>query len=122
MRNTFIRTEDGVYNRNKIICYAFNPNYHSDNWDKDIELYLQKPILREADSVEKLCDGFIIDWGTHFAFQEDFNIASKNYGEYQAIYGVILVRGEHGEPILKPVAKMPIGKTEWEKVEFGALL
>ena len=44
----YIRTKDGIYEINKLI-YAFNDN----------EEYLIKDIVKEADTIEEVCDAFV---------------------------------------------------------------
>lgn len=57
----YIRTEDGkIYNKSKIICSAFREEYCSPNWNDDIEKYLQTKIIAETDTIEDLCDEFVI--------------------------------------------------------------
>lgn len=56
----YIRTKDEIYNRSKIICCAFAREYQSEDWNKDIEAYLQTPILKQADTIEELCDEFVL--------------------------------------------------------------
>ena len=56
----YIRTQDGrIKNRSDIICYAFREDYFSDDWDKDIEMLLKTKIVKQADTIEELCDCFV---------------------------------------------------------------
>ena len=45
----YIRTKDGICEKDKLI-YAFNDN----------EEYLIKDIVKEADTIEELCDEFVV--------------------------------------------------------------
>ena len=78
----YIRTKDGIYNKSKIICSAFNEEYCSPDWNEDIEKYLQTKIVAEADTIEELYDelvvcfdsnvkpvvvGYSIYWAKHYA-------------------------------------------------------
>ena len=57
----YIRTKDGIYNKSEIICYAFREEFNSPNWNDDIEKYLQTKIVAEADTIEELCDEFVVE-------------------------------------------------------------
>jgi len=45
----YIRTKDGIFEKSKLI-YAFNEN----------EEYLTKEIIKQADTIEELCDEFVL--------------------------------------------------------------
>lgn len=57
----YIRTEDGrIKNRSDIVCYAFREDYFSDDWDRDIEEYLRTKIVKQANTIEELCNEFVL--------------------------------------------------------------
>ena len=64
----YIRTKNGIYDKSKIICSAFREEYCSPNWNEDIEKYLQEKIIKEANTLEDLCDEFIEVWGDNGEF------------------------------------------------------
>ena len=103
----YIRTKDGIYSRGKIICYAFRQDYQSEDWDKDIESYLQTPILKQANTIEELCDEFVIVSKKKHKIKEVTKIIySKRQLINNNIYGEIWVFDSDGVPTLKPVAQM----------------
>lgn len=60
----YIRTKDGkILSKDKIICSAFREEYCSPNWNEDIEKYLQTKIIAETDTIEELCDEFVLHYG-----------------------------------------------------------
>ena len=80
-------------------------------------------VIKQADTIEELCDEFvvfgehIIPNHTHFSSLTDVGIKSCLEAK-AAIYGAIWTKGKHDEPILKSVAKMkgvlPNGEIDWE--------
>ena len=63
-----------------------------------------------SDSCENLCDAFIAENNdgtrdTYKFFNDTIGDLIKNGVYVQAFYGAIWVKGEHDEPILKPVMK-----------------
>lgn len=92
----YIRTKDGIYSRSKIICCAFAREYQSEDWNKDIESYLQTPILKQADTIEELCDSFeVVRWdGYTFKYKSYKEAYDRWFGDgYQNVssemYGLI---------------------------------
>lgn len=84
----------------------------------------KKHIIRQADSIEELCDKCIVRLkyykqpfvGSFYEFEHFINryvkkIPSNN--PVTDIFGAIWTTGEHGEPILKPAAKLH-EEGEWE--------
>lgn len=96
----------------------------------------KKHIVKQADAIEELFDEYVLESKDHtyqsllvksdrsdkrsFAesFTEDVKDGWRSYcstylqSGYE-IYGAVIVRGEHDEPILKPAAKMT-EEGEWE--------
>ena len=74
-------------------------------------------IIKEADTIEKLCDEFIVDANYKdkpYLYDRDEPVNSPEFtSEDEVVYGGIWTTGEHGEPILKPVAKLN-EKGEWK--------
>lgn len=84
----YIRTKDGrLFNKGKIICYAFREEYISPNWNEDIEKYLQTKIVAEADTIEELCDCYSYDTET----TRDIAVACswKLHNKEREIFGCI---------------------------------
>lgn len=109
--NKYIRTKDGIFE------------------NKPLEKSLGIRKIAEADTIEELCDGYIVELPMrhyHFYFEKtrncfafrnaveeynswkkcnsDFNIEGAK--ELVYLYGVIWVKGAKGQPIPKVVAKM----------------
>ena len=85
--------------------------------------------LPQADTIEELCDEFIYNkqllYPSYIDPKDTDLIAFRykiedefNYKNHKEIYGAIWTTGEHGEPILKSVAKVKHvsseGEIEWE--------
>lgn len=72
---------------------------------------------READTIEELCDEFIIDANykdTPYLYDRGEPVNSPEFdSKDEVVYGGIWTRGKHGKPILKPVAKLN-EKGGWE--------
>lgn len=73
-------------------------------------------IVAKADTIEDLCHAYVVEWvkgmnptkvrGCYIDISKDCLLALLDQHEWLNAYGAIWVEGEHGEPILKPVAKM----------------
>ena len=110
----YIRTEDGeILSKGKIICSAFNEEYCSPNWNEDIEKYLQTKIVAEANTIEELCDEYVIngEFGIYLVGVDELDRHAMGQtkemllsGQLDA-YGAIWVIDSNGAPTLKPVAK-----------------
>lgn len=108
----YTRTKDGIY----------EPDGESfDELDFLVKVkggwnYLPKkePILKEADTIEELCDKFIgvEENGTPHIFAHECDLSDlirnteRKLGTKVTGYGAIWTTGEDGEPILESVAKM----------------
>ena len=102
----YIRTKDYIYDikanyieleqdekTSELVAY-FSPN-------EKIRLSCRMPIISQADTIEELCEIFVIDFGEIKHFCYNFR-QINNYAEYKNVYGGILLN-EWG---LKYVAKM----------------
>lgn len=80
----------------------------------------KKHIVKQADSIEKLCDKCIVKVshyklplvGSFYEFENFINWYA-NDNTITDIFGAIWITGEYGEPILKPAAKLH-KEGEWE--------
>lgn len=108
----YIRTSIGVGKRpdekfiknNKVLCITAEAIF---------EWY---DILEEADTIETLCDAFIKKskepGNPYFEISDSTSVLERKFEAYKKsfkyydYYGAIWVKGQNGEPILKPVAKM----------------
>jgi len=139
----YIRTKDGIIvdttKYKNVVERTFNDKVVAidlNHWGQDNDKYPTwidvKDIIKQADTIEELCDEFYIDYG-----QERFPYSTYRQYEryagwgdlirylreihftgYDGVYGYIWVILPNNAPILKPVAKMkgvlPDGKIDWE--------
>lgn len=121
----YIRTKDGKIRKLNEACEKFFEG-------KKIFLASTHEEVKQADTIEELCDEFYIDYG-----QERFPYSTYRQYEryagwgdlirylreihftgYEGVYGYIWVILPNNAPILKPVIKMkgilPNGKIDWE--------
>ena len=63
-------------------------------------------IENQADTIEELCDEFVIVFKDKKIVEKDFKLVKTNYGTYDSVYGAIWTYDSNGAPTLKPVAKM----------------
>lgn len=116
----FIRTKDGRildFNRIKLYAKSYSFNNESEThlsieWDIIRE---EIDILKQADTIEELCDGFIIGETlkiynkSNFNFERKIvNLGHKEYMKFEnlkSIYAVIMTF-ENGIPRIITVAKM----------------
>lgn len=132
----YVRTKDGIW----LNCGKFGkPQAGIIGKKHEIDFgycFGEKEIIKEADDIEKLFDEYVLenkdhtyqsllvksDDGDKLSFSDGSTKDVKNgwysdCSEYLkngcTIYGAIVVRGKHDEPILKPVAKMK-REGEWE--------
>lgn len=88
---------------------------------KAFRLVHKKEVVKTANTIAKLCDDFIImedkdsfalacyDSGdkTFYIKNTDEEVSLSECLRYEyELYGAIWIKGEHGEPILKAVAKL----------------
>ena len=127
----YLRTKDGIYKVIEDCGDWYKVEVPSSKWDYDednhcyyedskIDSIGKKDVIKQADTIEELCDEFVL-------VRE--NVSNERMKFYQClysrlcdtqfdrkpndkVYGAIWTTGEHGEPILKSVAKM----NEEEKV------
>ena len=125
----YIRTKDGIWEvenpqtHSTIFCipkhiealvavnedkYEMQDVVHKRIIGKD---HWKTEIISQADTIKELCDEFLIKeepndkpYLTHRSFEESKNIVIGR--KWKTLYGAIWVEGEHGEPILKSVAKL----------------
>lgn len=77
-----------------------------------VNTYVLGTILRARDTIEELCDFFVVyEIGGGFIGEyrtyKDLELAKYSMGDkVSVLYGAVLMSGIHGEPILKPIAKM----------------
>lgn len=86
--------------------YSIRPN--------EVETVVKE--LHQADTIEELCDEFVIDCKSNIKHKPFVYTLPKDIKEYYnslemtkddtIVYGAIWVEGNEGESILKPVAKM----------------
>lgn len=107
----YIRTKGGVYevqrddeNENSLIKEVVVIK------DGELTCLNKRGIIAQADTIDELCDEFVAEkYGNRITFPvEDRKTYETRYCvEYGwNIYGAIWTTGEHGEPILKSVARM----------------
>lgn len=106
----YIRTKDG-----KIWSFS-NPNnsflYEGSDTKNGKWVHEIGEVVKEADDLKDLCDFFVVyETGGGFIGEyriyRDFELAKYSMDDKESVlYGAILVLGTHGEPILKPAAKM----------------
>ena len=75
--------------------------------DTNGDYFPVEDILKQADFIEELFDGFVCQVDDYYFYHHDLYII-KAIGEHKKIkvYGAIEILGEHGEPIIKSVAVM----------------
>lgn len=109
----YIRTKDKIYNTKELRA----ADYLTDNpyVNKHGACIYKNTIISKADTIEELCDEFVMlclcdNNGNKQSpiIMQNLSLLigcmDANYG--YAIYGAIWTIGEHGEPILKAVARM----------------
>ena len=74
--------------------------------------------IKLGDTIEELCDEFVVAYedGARIVYSdlEWAKCKAKTSPIKSTIYGAIWIKGEHGEPILKSVAKMNYEKRKLE--------
>ena len=58
MNNMFIRTKDGIYETSQTISVDFKECY-IEAYDTQLERWVKKDIIAQADTIEELCDSFV---------------------------------------------------------------
>ena len=93
----YIRTIDGAILKGN--DYGFGVGAPYENYDVKI-----------ADAIEELFDEYIVDANYKekpYLYDRNEPVDSPEFdSEDEVVYGAIWIRGEYGEPILKPVAKL----------------
>lgn len=132
-KKAFIRTKDGrvfyAKKKSKKDVELANDNLHWEAIPKGCNDYFtldyeDDEIIKIANTIEKLCDEFVIDFGkTNYPttnrykryadfenLKKEIEDREKNFYRYLNIdfivYGAIWIDGENDEPILKSIAKM----------------
>lgn len=77
----FIRTKDGVYDT-KTVGSIRDENLKA--WFISIKIINDDEIIKQADTIEKLCDGFYWDWEDKFSPHNfnSYSLAKDTWGEY----------------------------------------
>ena len=94
-------------------CFGYNEG-HLQRVKEVLNKYCNTDILKYADTIEELCDEFVLVNKYRFKkpktateLEKDFDEMRSFYtSKYDKIYGAIWIVSEHGEPILKSVSKM----------------
>lgn len=102
----YIRAKDGIYIPCKIDGYK---DYYCLKGNMNVSRLDELDILKQADTIDELCDAWIIvpirvncnPFVRHISENISHFINSSH-----VIFAGIWTKGEHNEPILKPVAKM----------------
>ena len=103
----YIRTKDGIYNKRKL-AFAFREDYCPT--DKDYEKLLQTQIIKQADTIEELCDEFVYVDGNRHKNYPCYAVEPKNDVKYHdVIYGAIWT-----DKGLIYVAQLNEESEEWE--------
>ena len=115
----YIRTTDG-----RISYLHREPNEKAADYEMltstGFVTYCNKDeVVEVADNVEELCDEFVVVSSLcRSLLNENEQQDIKRFAKSNNGYGAIWIKGEHGEPILKSVAKMkgflPNGEIDWE--------
>lgn len=83
-------------------------------------------LIKAVDTIEEAFDEFVVAAPYRFKFPKTASEVNRDFDEMKdfytdkddIIYGAIWTTGEHGEPILKSIAKMkgilPNGEIDWE--------
>lgn len=103
----YIRTKDGIYKVRK--PFAEETLWEDSTYVCEHEHIKNNDILFQADTIEKLCDCFIVDRGDGFDpyYVKPTTRKSMDTNEpMPEIYGAIWCRGQDGVPTLKAVARM----------------
>ena len=112
--NKYIRVEDGIYE----IFDTHNDciNHFGYKYDEYCTVLLDEEDIknyRQADTIKELCDEFVFDDGDGnpllCSYEELiywFNYSKEQQFKIRNCYAAIWIKGEHDEPILKPVTKM----------------
>ena len=117
---SYIRTKDNIFevesesdrhyfSDTKQIVVTMNGTQHVFN---GID---RKDVIAQADTIDKLCDELVCDERLIARFCNIKETIRRLLSEGKTVYGAIWIKGKHGEPILKSVAKMN------EKEEFELL-
>ena len=104
----YIRTKDGEVLKVIREDYGWEiPVYYDNDFG---EKYVQEDdVVKQADTIEALCDCFIVDRGDGFDpyYVKPTALKAMDTNEpMPEIYGAIWFRGQDGLPTLKPVARM----------------
>lgn len=92
----FIRTENGIYDTSKGL---YTPSIKM--WAIGFITIYDDQILKEADTIEELCDEFHIEFDSLWLPKEilyskyyHFDIAKQNLEDNETLYGVIHIKGK----------------------------
>lgn len=112
----YVRTKDKIYQIDKRIALCNVPPWlqtgDEDKFypaNKPEEGVFESEILKEADTIEELCDEWIIipkDVNCNPYIRHIFQDISHFINPDHIVFAAIWCRGSNNEPILKPVAKM----------------
>ena len=103
----YIRTKDGIFE----VTDSYKVGAGFIKYEvKNALCIADFEIIKQADTIEELCDAFIVKFrnliiNIYYDFEYEIPKEYKNDSN-NIIYGAIWIKGEHGEPILKSVAKM----------------
>lgn len=78
--------------------------YHSLNW-LGYGYVSYKKVIKQADTIEELCDEFVCDFGENKTKLHAYNLSIAKKTKATNIYGAIWTYDSNGVPTLKPVAK-----------------
>ena len=116
----YIRTKDGIYLNGGKFGKPYSGIVGKKHEYDFGYCFNKKDIIKQADTIEKLIDEllFVTEYGNFTLKLDDLDKHAEGQtkemleeGQLEC-FGAIWIKGEHGEPILKSVAKMNKGKLE----------
>ena len=85
----YIRTEKGIYETSKTISVNFKECY-IEAYDTQLERWVKKDIIEQADTIEELCDEFVVVNNTCFNMPQLLGTEiDKDYYKHEEVYGAI---------------------------------
>ena len=111
----YIRTKDGIFEHNekdKLDGVVINDKHHVVCCGN--RLVFEDEVIRQADTIEELCDEFILVAPYRFRHPKTATELDKEFYEMKSfytskddtIYGAIWTTGKDDEPVLQSVAKV----------------
>lgn len=95
----YVRIEDGVYENSNPYFIEDNKLYMGWDYPSDIEADFLGDIIKQSDTIEELCDNFVIEFssdGVNQIIYPEFQWAKKEFlsNKKGTLYGAIRVAGK----------------------------